>query len=85
MGIYKGFDDNIDKVYRKMQSAVEFETGKISANVSARTELATGSQGTVTNNDNGIAVTQNFYEKVQSPYETAQETKNTLRRLAYEY
>lgn len=34
MGIGQGFEDNIAKVYRQMQSAVDFETQKLSANLS---------------------------------------------------
>lgn len=34
MGIGEGFEDNLDKVYRQMQSAVDFETQKLSANLS---------------------------------------------------
>lgn len=34
MGIGEGFEDNLDKVYKQMQSAVDFETQKLSANLS---------------------------------------------------
>ena len=34
LGLGEGFDDNIGKVYRQMQSAVDFETQKLSANLS---------------------------------------------------
>lgn len=34
MGIGEGFEDNLGKVYRQMQSAVDFETQKLSANLS---------------------------------------------------
>ena len=34
MGIGEGFDDNLSKVYRKMKSAVDFETQKLSTNLS---------------------------------------------------
>lgn len=34
MGIGEGFDDNLGKVYKNMQSAVDFETQKLSANLS---------------------------------------------------
>ena len=34
MGIGEGFEDNLDKVYRQMKSAVDFETQKLSANLS---------------------------------------------------
>jgi len=34
MGVGEGFDNNISKVYRQMKSAVDFETQKLSANLS---------------------------------------------------
>lgn len=34
LGLGEGFDDNIGKVYKQMQSAVDFETQKLSANLS---------------------------------------------------
>lgn len=34
MGIGEGFEDNLDQVYKQMQSAVDFETQKLSANLS---------------------------------------------------
>ena len=69
-----------------MQSAVNLETSKISANVSANTELKalSGTGQTIeNNNDNGITVTQNFYEKDTTPYEQQKQAKQQLRRLAY--
>ena len=34
LGLGEGFDDNLDKVYRQMKTAVDFETQKLSANLS---------------------------------------------------
>lgn len=34
LGLGEGFDDNLGKVYKQMQSAVDFETQKLSANLS---------------------------------------------------
>lgn len=88
LGVGEGFDKNIGKVYKDMRSAVDFETQKISANVSTNAEIKANSGVSRTiqnNNDNGVQVTQNFYEKVQSPYETAKQTRNTMRRIAYGY
>ena len=34
LGLGEGFDDNLDKVYKDMQSTVDFETQKLSANLS---------------------------------------------------
>lgn len=35
LGIGEGFDDNLGKVYKQMRSAVDFETQKLSTNLSA--------------------------------------------------
>lgn len=79
--------DNMNKdIMREMNKAVALETGSINANASLEINrqqplvIARDSNKTI-NIDN----TQNFYEKVQSPYETAKQTKNTMRRLAYGY
>lgn len=75
-----------DEIMSEMNKAVAFETGSINANASLEINkqqplvIARDSNKTI-NIDN----TQNFYEKVQSPYETAKQTKNTMRRLAYGY
>ena len=86
LGLGEGFDDNISNAYKKMKSAVEFETQKLSANLSATTVLNTGKDTakTVTNNNgNTINNTQNFYEKQATPYEEQRQAKQQLRRLAY--
>ncbi len=86
LGVGEGFEKNIGAVYKKMKASVDFETQKISANISATNDLRTakGNSQTVTNNnDNGISVNNNFYEKVQSPHETAKATRNAIRRAAY--
>lgn len=77
---------DLKDVYKKMKASVDFETQKISAKVSATTDLKTskGNSQTITNNnDNGIQVNQHFYGKEQSPHENAKETRNALRRIAY--
>ena len=86
LGVGEGFTDNIASVYKKMKASIDFETQKISAKVSATTDLKTskGNSQTITNNnDNGIQVNQHFYGKEQSPHENAKETRNALRRIAY--
>ncbi len=77
---------DITKAYNKMQSAINLETAKLTSNISAEANIkfASGNGQVIeNNNDNGINVTQNFYEKTESPYEIAKQTKNTLRRVAY--
>ncbi len=88
LGVGEGFTDNIAKVYKKMKASVDFETQRISTNLSTTATIKAQNSGTKTiynNNDNGISVNQNFYEKNQSPYEIGKETKNSLRRFAYGY
>lgn len=86
LGVGEGFTRNIASVYKKMKASIDFETQRISTNISATTDLriAKGNNQNITNNnDNGIQVNNNFYEKVQSPHETARATRNALRRAAY--
>lgn len=77
---------DLSSAYEKMKASVDFETQKIVANVSATANLKTAKGNTQmiqNNNDNGVTVTQNFYDKTSSPYEIAKETRNTMRRVAY--
>lgn len=39
LGIGEGFDDNISKIYDKMSSAVNFETQRLSANLSTTAKV----------------------------------------------
>lgn len=86
LGVGEGFMNNISNVYKRMKSAVDFETQKMSANISTVATLKASKDNIKTiqtNNDNGITVNQSFYDKKQSPYEIAKEARNTLRRVAY--
>ena len=78
---FKGKD-----LYSKMQSAVNFETQKLSASLTTQATLKADKNNvrTVTN-DNGTVInnTQNFYEKNPTPYEEQKQAKQQLRRLAY--
>ena len=73
-------------LYNKMQSAVDFETQRLSANLTTQAILKADKNNvrTVTN-DNGTVInnTQNFYEKNPTPYEQQKQAKQQLRRLAY--
>lgn len=83
-GILKRF--NNQNLYNKMQSAVDFETQRLSANLTTQAVLKADKNNvrTVTN-DNGTVInnTQNFYEKNPTPYEQQKQAKQQLRRLAY--
>lgn len=90
-GITKGFDksfalNNVGGLYSKMKSAVDFETKKLSANLTTQATLKANKDNVRTvNNDNGTVInnTQNFYEKNATPYEEQKQAKQQLRRLAY--
>lgn len=86
LGLGEGFNDNIKSVYSKMKSAVDFETKKLSANLTTQATLKASKDNVRTvNNDNGTTInnTQNFYEKNTTPYEQQKQAKQQLRRLAY--
>lgn len=83
-GVLRRFKDK--DLYNKMQSAVNFETQKLSASLTTQATLKADKNNvrTVTN-DNGTVInnTQNFYEKNPTPYEEQKQAKQQLRRLAY--
>ena len=86
LGLGQGFEDNIQKVYSKMKSAVDFETQKLSTNLTTQATLKANKDNVKTvNNDNGTVInnTQNFYETNPTPYEQQKQAKQQLRRLAY--
>lgn len=86
LGVGEGFTRNIDNVYKKMKATVDFETQKLSTNLSTKAtlQLAKDQPRTVTNNnDNGVNVTQNFYDKQATPYEQQKQAKYQMRRFSY--
>lgn len=75
-----------EKLFEKIQATVDYETARISANLSQKATLKLGNESgkVVTNyNDKGINVTQNFYDKQATPYEQQKQAKQQMRRLAY--
>lgn len=83
-GVLKRFKGK--NLYNKMQSAVDFETQKLSANLTTQATLKADKNNVRTiTNDNGTVInnTQNFYEKNPTPYEEQKQAKQQLRRLAY--
>ena len=86
LGLGKGFNDNLGKVYKQMRATVDFETQKLSTNITMPV-VAKNSRDNAKNvsNDNSktIHCTQNFYEKNPTPYEEQKQAKQQLRRLAY--
>lgn len=87
LGIGVGFTENMKEVYKKMRDSVNFETQKMSASISATANLkASKDRVRTVYNDKGntFHTTQNFYDKQASPYEQQKQSKQQLRRLAYE-
>ena len=69
-----------------MQATFDFETSKISTNLSTKATLQLAKEHPRTiNNDNGTTInnTQNFYEKNTTPYEQQKQARQQLRRVAY--
>ena len=86
LGLGEGFNDNINNVFKNMKSTVDFETQKLSANLSTQAVLESErNRPRTVNNDNGTTInnTQNFYEKNATPYEEQKQARQQLRRLAY--
>ena len=88
--VYKGLNlskiIDTEKLFKKIQATVDYETSRISANLSQKEtlQIGKGQSQTVTNyNDKGINVTQNFYTKNSTPYEEQKQARQQLRRLAY--
>lgn len=75
-----------NKLFEKMKATVDFETSRLSTNLSTKAtlQLAKEQPRTVTN-DNGVTInnTQQFYSKNSTPYEEQKQAKQQLRRLAY--
>lgn len=83
-GILNKFD--VGNLYDKLKSAVDFETQKLSTNLTTQATLKANKDNVKTvNNDNGTVInnTQNFYETNPTPYEQQKQAKQQLRRLAY--
>lgn len=83
-GVLKRFKGK--NLYNKMQSTIDFETQKLSTNLTTQATLKADKNNVRTiTNDNGTVInnTQNFYEKNPTPYEEQKQAKQQLRRLAY--
>lgn len=77
---------DIDKTYEKMKATVEYETSRLSANLTTKAMLQVEKdQVRTVTNDNGVTInnTQQFYSKNSTPYEEQKQAKQQLRRLAY--
>lgn len=86
--VAKRIENELDltETYNKMQATVDFETSKISTNLSTKATLQLAKERPRTiNNDNGTTInnTQNFYEKNTTPFEQQKQARQQLRRVAY--
>ena len=88
LGLGEGFEDNIDKVYRKMQSAVDLETQKLSANLTSnkviKAEIEDTRQATISSLNDNKEIVVNSTTKLDSKV-IARETNrvNARRKLQY--
>ncbi len=77
---------NSNELFKKIEATVNYETSKLSANLTSKStlQLTKDQPQTVTNyTDKGVNVTQNFYDKQATPYEQQKQAKQQMRRLAY--
>ena len=75
-----------NRLFEKMKATVDYETTKLSANLTTKAMLQVEKdQVRTVTNDNGVNIhnTQNFYSKNSTPYEEQKQAKQQLRRLAY--
>lgn len=77
---------NSNELFKKIEATVNYETSKLSANLTSKAtlQLTKDQPKTVTSyTDKGVNVTQNFYDKQATPYEQQKQAKQQMRRLAY--
>ena len=87
-GLGEGFDDNLRKVYKRMQSAVDFETQKLSANLTnnqiIKTQMEDNRQATLNSIDNNKEIVVNTTTKLDSKV-IARETNKVNARQKLQY
>lgn len=88
LGLGEGFDDNLGKVYKQMKSAVDFETQKLSANLTSQqvitTQLEDNRQATLKSIDNNKEIVINSTTKLDSKI-IARETNKVNARQKLQY
>ena len=88
LGLGEGFDDNLGKVYKQMKSAVDFETQKLSANLTSQqviaTQLEDNRQATLKSIDNNKEIVINSTTKLDSKI-IARETNKVNARMKLQY
>ena len=90
LGLGEGFNDNIKSVYSKMKSAVDFETQKLSANLTSnqitKTQIEDNRQATLNSIDENKEITVNTTTKLDSKVLARETNKvNARRQLQYSY
>lgn len=90
LGLGEGFDDNIGKAFKKMQSAVDFETQKLSANLTSqhinKTQIEDNRQVTLSSIDNNKDITVNAITNLDGRVITRTTNKvNAKQKLQYGY
>lgn len=68
LGLGEGFDDNLDKVYRQMQSAVDFETQKLSTNLSTTASVNRNLNVTLNQSKSDIYLDSRKVGQIITPY-----------------
>lgn len=88
LGLGEGFNDNIKNVYSKMKSAVDFETQKLSANLTSnqitKTQIEDNRQATLSSIDNNKEITVNTTTRLDSKV-IARETNKVNARQKLQY
>ena len=90
LGLGEGFDDNLGKVYKQMKSAVDFETQKLSANLTnnqlIKTQIEGNRQATLKSIDNNKEIVVNSTTKLDSKVIARETNKvNARQKLVYGY
>ena len=88
LGLGEGFNDNIKSVYSKMKSAVDFETQKLSANLTsnqiAKTQIEDNRQATLSSINDNKEITVNTTTRLDSKVIARETNKvNTRQKLQY--
>lgn len=90
LGLGEGFNDNLSSVYKKMQSAVDIESQKLSANLTnnqiIKTQIEDNRQATLQSIDNNKEIIVNTTTKLDSKVLARETNKvNARQKLAYGY
>lgn len=90
LGLGEGFDDNISKVYKEMQTTVDFETQKLATNLTTQqiinTQIEDNRQARLKSIDDNKEIIVNSTTKLDSKVIARETNKvNARRQLQYSY